>query len=352
MFGASYKTRCANMAQTEGGPARYGELSEFVQFGTFKQIAENIRFVKRYRNGGLFLTLCVIWGTTFVAISAGLLHFPPVLFAAFRYDLAAMLLLAYVYYTEDVWRPRGRDEWTKVAVGAVFLIAAYHALLFAGQQHTTAATAAIIVSLTPILAAGFSRVFVPEYSLTPVGVIGLLCGVAGVVVIARPDPANLLSSDVIATGLIFCAASAMALGSVLSRRIETSLPTLTMQAWAMLGGAVLMHAVSSLMGEPVDTGAWTHPEAIGSLAFLVIVSSVLGFFLYFTLLENLGPVELNMVSYVAPVIAAVVGWLYLGEEIYLSTFFGFVLIALGFSLTKRRFIAREISALKNRPAAE
>jgi drug/metabolite transporter (DMT)-like permease len=176
--------------------------------------------------------------------------------------------------------------------------------------------------------------------------------VTGVVVIARPDPANLLSSDVVATGFIFCAASAMALGSVLSRRIETSLPTLTMQAWAMLGGAVLMHVVSTSMGEPIDTDAWTHPEAIGSLAFLVIVSSVLGFFLYFTLLENLGPVELNMVSYVAPAIAAVVGWLYLGEEIHRSTVFGFVLIAIGFVLTKRRFIARELSALKAESTVE
>jgi len=64
------------------------------------------------------------------------------------------------------------------------------------------------------------------------------------------------------------------------------------------------------------------------------------------LLENLGPVELNMVSYVAPAIAAVVGWLYLGEAIYPSTIFGFVLIAIGFVLTKRRFMARELSALK------
>ena len=301
--------------------------------------------MSRYRNLGLFLLLCFIWGTTFVAISAGLLHFPPVLLAAFRYDIAAVLLLGYIYYAEETWIPRQRNEWLEVAVGAVFIIAAYHAFLFAGQQHTTAATAAILVSFTPVLTTGFSRVFVPEDALTPVGVIGLLFGVAGVVVIARPDPDNLLSSDVVATGLIFCAASAMAFGSVLSRRIESSLPTLTMQAWAMLGGAVLMHGVSVSIGEPIVVEAWTHPEAIGSLVFLAIISSILGFFLYFTLLENLGPVELNMVSYVAPAIAAVVGWLYLGETMHLSTVFGFALIAIGFVLTKRRLIAKELSVL-------
>ncbi len=313
---------------------------------------DNALPVSRYRNFGLFLLLCFIWGTTFVAISAGLLHFPPVLFAAFRYDIAAMLLLAYVYYANETWIPHGRNEWLEVAIGAVFIIAAYHAFLFAGQQHTTAATAAILVSLTPVLTTGFSRVFVPEDALTPVGVLGLLFGVAGVVVIARPTPGDLLSSDVIATGLIFCAASAMALGSVLSRRIESSLPTLTMQAWAMLGGALLMHGVSVSMGEPIVFEAWTHPEALGSLIFLAIISSVLGFFLYFTLLEKLGPVELNMVSYVAPAIAAVVGWLYLGEGMYLSTVFGFLLIAVGFVLTKRRLIARELSAVRSGPTAD
>lgn len=308
--------------------------------------------MSRSRNLGLFLSLCFIWGTTFVAISAGLRHVPPVLLAAFRYDIAAILLLAYLYYAEDTWIPRGRNEWSEVAVGATFLIAAYHALLFTGQQHTTAATAAIIVSLTPILTTGVSRVLFPEDALTPIGVLGLLLGVSGVVVIARPDPGELLSSDVLATGLIFCAASAMALGSVLSRRIESSLPTLTMQAWAMLGGAVLMHGVSVSIGEPVDAEAWMHPEAVGSLAFLAVVSSLLGFFLYFTLLDTLGPVELNMVSYVAPAIAAVVGWIYLGETIHRFTIVGFVLIAIGFVLTKRRIIARELSTWRSETAPD
>ncbi|MGM0606481.1 MAG: DMT family transporter, partial [Halobacteriota archaeon] len=156
--------------------------------------------MSRSRNLGLFLLLCFIWGTTFVAISAGLRHVPPVLLAAFRYDIAAVLLLAYVYYAEGRWIPRRKSEWSEVAVGAIFLIAAYHAFLFTGQQHTTAATAAIIVSLTPILTTGVSRVLLPEDALTPIGVLGLLLGVSGVVVIARPDPGNVLSSDVLATG--------------------------------------------------------------------------------------------------------------------------------------------------------
>ncbi|ELY42103.1 DMT family transporter [Natronorubrum sulfidifaciens] len=291
--------------------------------------------MRRYRNLGLFLALAAIWGTAFVAISAGLEHFPPVLFAALRYDIAGILMLAYAAYAVDDWYPRGRAEWGLVAVGATLLIAAYHVFLFIGQQNTTAAAAAIVVSLSPVLTTGFARVLVPSDALSPLGVGGLLIGLVGVGVIARPDPSNLLAADVVATLLVFCAAAAFALGSVLTRRAETSLPIETMEAWSMLGGAVLMHGVSLALREPLEPTAWVHPEALGALGYLAVVASALGFLLYFDLLERLGAVEINMVSYVAPIFAALVGWLYLGEVIDATTAVGFGLIAVGFVLVKR-----------------
>ncbi|NUB92454.1 DMT family transporter [Haloterrigena sp. SYSU A558-1] len=297
--------------------------------------------MSRFRNLVRFLALATVWGSAFVAISAGLDHFPPVLFAAFRYDIAGVLMLAYAAVAVDDWRPRGRSEWSLVAVGAVLLIAAYHAFLFVGQQHTTAAAAAIVVSLSPVLTTGFARLLVPSDALSPVGVGGLLVGLLGVAVVARPDPANLLSVDAVATGLVFCAAAAFGLGSVLTRRIDASLPIETMEAWSMLGGAVLMHGVSLALGEPLEPSTWTRPEALGALGYLSLVASALGFLLYFDLLERLGAVEINMVSYVAPIVAAVVGWLYLGEVVDATTAAGFGFIAVGFVLVKRRALREE-----------
>ncbi|QLH77728.1 hypothetical protein HZS55_10635 [Halosimplex rubrum] len=77
-----------------------------------------------YRNLGLFLALSALWGSAFVAIKPGLSAFPPVLFAALRYDVAGVVTLGYAALRADRWCPRGRDEWATVAVGAVPLIAA------------------------------------------------------------------------------------------------------------------------------------------------------------------------------------------------------------------------------------
>ena len=88
----------------------------------------------RYRNLSLFLVLAAVWGSAFMAIKAGLnAGFPPVLFAALRYEIAGVLMLGYAWWLLDDPLPRGRTQWAEVAVGAVLMIAAYHAFLFVGE---------------------------------------------------------------------------------------------------------------------------------------------------------------------------------------------------------------------------
>ncbi|GAA0670754.1 EamA family transporter [Natronoarchaeum mannanilyticum] len=291
----------------------------------------------------LFVALAAVWGSAFVAIKAGLAYIPPVLFAALRYDVAGVLMLGYAAVAVEQWRPRTGGEWRQVLVGAVLLIAAYHAFLFVGEQRVTSATAAVVVSLSPVLTTGFARLLLPDQSLSAVGAVGLALGFVGVVIVARPEPGALLSTDVVAVGLVFAAAASFALGSVLSERIAASLPVETMEAWSMIGGAAIMHAVSFLLpGESLADVAWTG-EALLALGYLSVVASALGFLAYFELLGRLGAIEINLVSYVAPAFAAIVGWALLGEVIDAGTVAGFLAIVAGFALVKRRAIGAELS---------
>ena len=299
----------------------------------------------RYRNLLLFALLAAAWGSAFMAIKAGLAFFPPVLFAAFRYDLAGVLMLAYAAYATDRWRPRDRADWLAVGVGGSLMIAAYHAFLFVGEQGTTSAAAAIVVSLSPILTTGFARAFLPDERLTAVGVAGLFVGFVGVGVLSEPDPGNLLDARTASLSLVFLAAASFALGSVLTRRVDDDLPIETMEAWSMLVGAAVMHAVSLALAESVREVRWTG-EAVLALGYLVVVASALGFLVYFDLLERLGPIEINLVSYAAPVVAAVTGLVFLDETPTIATAAGFALILTGFVLLKRDALRAEIARLR------
>ncbi|MBV0901192.1 DMT family transporter [Haloarcula salina] len=302
----------------------------------------------RFRNAILFVALAVAWGSAFTAIKAGLAYFPPVLFAAFRYDLAGVMMLGYAAVVTDQWLPRSRADWAVVGIGGTLMIAAYHALLFVGELGTTSAAAAIVVSLSPILTTGFARAFLPDERLTPLGIVGLLVGFLGVVALSNPDPGNLLDPRTVSLSLVFLAAACFALGSVLTRRFDDDLAIETMEAWSMLLGALLMHGISAALSESVADVRWTG-EALLALSYLVVVASALGFLIYFDLLERLGPIEINLVSYAAPVVAAATGLLVLGETPTVATGVGFACILVGFGLLKRDALRTELARLGGAP---
>ncbi len=297
----------------------------------------------RYRNVALFLVLSVLWGSAFVAIKAGLAYFPPVLFAAVRYDIAGVLMVGYAVIVADDPLPRTRRDWGAVAVGSALLIGAYHAFLFVGEQHTTSAAAAVVVSLSPVLTNGFARGLLPNSRLGLPEVVGLVLGLLGVAVLASPDPGQLLQPGVFGIGLVFLAALSFALGSVLTRWLDADLSIEAMEAWSMVGGALLLHVVAAgMLGESVADVVWS-PTALAALAYLSIAASAIGFLLYFDLLDRLGPVEINLVSYVAPIVAAIVGALLLEETLEVRTALGFAAILLGFVVLKRDALRQELT---------
>ncbi|WP_254271141.1 DMT family transporter [Haloarcula marina] len=300
------------------------------------------------RAAGLFVLLAAVWGTAFMAIKAGLADFPPVLFAAVRYDIAGALMLGYAATTSDYWVPRTRADWLTLAVEATLIIALYNAFLFVGEQDVTSAVAAILIGMSPILSTVFSRAFLPDERLTLIGTLGLLLGFVGVLLVARPDTANLLGDDTLAAAFVLLAAACVALGSVLVQRLDGGISSAGMVAWSNAIGALLLHAISfGLPGESV-ADVTLSVRGIAALVYLAVFASAIGYVVYFDLLARLGAIEINLVSYAAPIFAAVAGWLALEETLELYDAAGFVVIFAGFVLLKRHALAAELSPVVDR----
>ena len=106
----------------------------------------------------LFAVASLLFGGTFVAAKAGLAYFPPLLFVALRFDVAALALIGYVVATRsrDELVPRTRDDLVGILATGVLSIGLTNALLFVGQQHATSAVGAIVFSLNPILTPVFA----------------------------------------------------------------------------------------------------------------------------------------------------------------------------------------------------
>jgi drug/metabolite transporter (DMT)-like permease len=282
---------------------------------------------------GLFLGLALIWGGSFPAITVGLEDYPPVLFAAVRYGIAAVVLFGYAVVATERWWPADRQDWLAIAAAGVFLVAG-NGLLFIGQQHTTSGVAAIIFSLVPILTTAVAWGVLPEERHSRLGLVGVLVGLVGVAVIARPDPSNLLAPAVVGKGFVTLATVSVAIGSVAVQRAEPSLPDTTFTAWAMGVGAVLLQVGSVAAGERAAAVSLTR-EGVFALAYLAVLATAVAYVIYFVLLSAHGPLEVNLVTYLVPVVATVVGWALLDEPVTVGTIGGFALILVGFWLVKR-----------------
>ena len=286
----------------------------------------------------LLLFLGILWGTAFVFITVGLKSFSPILLVALRFDITSLVMLGVAALRhKGSLRPKGRTQWTAIGIAAVFNVTGYHALLFLGQEHTAAGLAAIIVGMNPVLTTVFSRALLKDERVGTSGVAGLGLGLAGIVLIVALNPGGLDVSG-ISEILIASAIISWSLGSVLVRRTHHGMDVFAFVAWQSLAGAGILHALSLFLeggGRAVfDSGG------IASLLYLALVSSALGFAIYFTLLGRIGPIRLNFVSVIAAAVAAVGGLLALQEPVELRAIGAFVLIAAGLVLVTRPDLLR------------
>jgi drug/metabolite transporter (DMT)-like permease len=292
-----------------------------------------------------FGTLALLWGLSVTAVEVGLAGFPPLLFTAFRYDAAGVLLVAYVAWTRSRWLPRTRGDLVAISGGGLFWIAVGNGVWFVGQGLTTSVVAGLMTSLIPIATTGVSWVALPEDRLRPAGVAGLVISFAGALLLFWPTGPATFQPEVVGKGLLFVAVLGTAVGGVLIRLASARLPRSGQTAWSVLVGTAIIHGLSWLAGE-----SWSLEltvTSVGALAYLVVPGTVAAYLLFFSLYDDHSAIEISLVTYLVPVVAAMAGWLALEEPVTPQLVMGFAVIVVGFGLMKRRALATEFGALRS-----
>ncbi|MFC7166152.1 DMT family transporter [Halospeciosus flavus] len=136
---------------------------------------------------------------------------------------------------------------------------------------------------------------------------------------------------------LLLAAASFAVGSVLTERLDADLPSIAGTGWALLLGATVLVVATVALGRPAPVArTLTDPTLLGIVLYLGIVATAGAYVAYFALLAAVGPVRTNLVSYVVPVVAALLGAHLLGEPVTPAMVGGFALVAGGFALLNRQ----------------
>ena len=286
-----------------------------------------------------YLLVCIVWGSTYLAIRVGVGVLPPFLFAGIRFAFAGLVLLTIVLLLGDRL-PRRLVDWRTQAIVGVLLLAGGNAFVVWAEQFTPSGSASIFVVTVALWMAFFDAV-IPGGSgdLNWRVIAGLALGFLGTALLVGASPAEILRADLRGPIALTGASASWSLGSVYGKRHHTDTSPYVGAAIQMIAGGSAVIVVGSVLGE------WTrwHMSArgAGALAYLVIFGSIIGYSAYTYALRNASPTVVGTYAYVNPVIAVLLGWLILSEPVTPRTFLAMALtigavVWIQFSLKRRR----------------
>jgi drug/metabolite transporter (DMT)-like permease len=285
----------------------------------------------------VWLILCGIWGSTWLAIKLGLRDLPPITFAGIRFALAGAVLFAIIWLT-GVSLPRSRREWILLGYTGFLTITINYALVFWGEQYISSGLAALLSATVPLFGLPLAHRYLQTEPLTPWKTAGVLLGLVGVAIIFSGElgiggPIALWAS----VGIIV-AALATAQAGVLIKAGGTHIEPSVLAGVQMVGGCVpLLVAGIALEGSPLRFH-WT-PLAIATLAYLTILGSVIAFLMYYWLIRHTEVSQVLMIPLVTPLVAVLFGVFFGGETVGWHTAIGGAAIIVGVALTVLRLDA-------------
>lgn len=285
----------------------------------------------------LLLILAALWGGSFLFAGIALKQVPPLSITLHRVFWAVLVLLALVRW-QGLKFPRVWRVWRAWLVMGALNNAIPFSLIFWGQTRIESGLASILNGTTAVFGAVVAGVLLKDEPLTGRKLLGAGFGLAGVAAIMGPealkgfDPRNLAQLAILAAALSYALASVW--GKVMLKGIPPQMNALGM----LMGSTVLMIPVVLLVDGPpamaLSPGIWA------ALIALALLSTVLAYQLYFTILTRAGAANLMLVTLMIPPFAVGFGVMFLYETPSPEAAIGFALIAIGLAITDGRLLRR------------
>jgi drug/metabolite transporter (DMT)-like permease len=282
---------------------------------------------------GAWVVVCLVWGTTYLAIRIALETLPPFLMAAFRWLAAGGLIIAIIKVRRGSMP--GPRAWAGLAGLGILLIGFGNGAVVWAEQTVPSGLTAVLVAAAPFWMVGIERLMPGADRLGARPLAGLLVGFGGIVLLVWPElqlggGGRSFLGGAAATQL---ACLAWAVGSSFSRRRSRDEHVLGAAALQMFFAGVALLGLGLGLGEA--SALVFTPRTGAALLYLVLAGSVAGFTAYTYALKHLPLATVSLYAYVNPVIAVILGTLVLDEPMSPRIAVAGVTVLVGMALVRR-----------------
>jgi len=269
----------------------------------------------------------IVWGSTYLAIRYAVREgsgFPAFWMAGSRTILGGIILFSLALATGKSLRLK-KSEWAVTIISSILLWNGGNGLVTWAEQRASSGYAALVVGTTPLWGALLDSVLNRRRPSVKM-MLSLLIGFTGLALLTYPHIQAGGRADMLSLVALLSAPVFWCLGSAYQQRSNISQPIVVSSAYQQMIGGVVFILLAWLTNEP-----WPQPtgEAWIAWGYLVVFGSVIAFTAYVTALRSLPLPMVMTYAYVNPVIAVLLGWWLLQEEITLVTAAGMALILCG-----------------------
>lgn len=260
-----------------------------------------------------FFSIYVIWGSTYLVIRFAIETIPPLYTAGFRHLVAGSILLLWCF------AKRLKPTWAQIrasfVLGILFFLIGHGSLHWA-ELRVPSGLASLLVAIEPIIVFLLSCLVARKWHFNTKLLAGVILGLAGVGLLTARTAASSRPGMLLSTIAILIGAISWSAGIIYSRQSHLSGHPMLSSALSLLWGAFLLITIGTLAGEArgfsihaVTLRSWT------ALGYLIIFGSVIAFSAYNWLLEHYSPTLVATHTFVNPIVAVLLGWLFGGESL-------------------------------------
>jgi len=256
--------------------------------------------------------VCMLWGTTYLALRVGVAQFPPFLFSMIRFLMAGPILIGIMLLRGK--RIPSRNLMKDQALGGLLMCTLGVSVVGWAEVNVSSGLAAIICSMIPGWIIVVNLFMNKEERPTLMILLGFLIGLMGIFLIFKENLVQLYKPEYFKSIIaIFFANLCWAIGTVLMKKRSGGSDPFMNAGWQMLFGGLFLIPLSLLLDD-YSSIKWTT-EIVFSLFYLMLIGSVAAYACYFYAIKKLPMTIVSLYAYINPIIAVLLGWVVLDETL-------------------------------------
>lgn len=273
-----------------------------------------------------YILICLLWGSTWLAIRIGLDSLTPVLGAGIRFAVASIIVFG-LMRLKKITIQTDKHSIKLYLIMAFFSFVIPFGLVYWGEKYIPTGLASIIFAVFPLFVILFSYLLIKESKTLVSQVIGVFLGFGGIIIIFSEGLKIDFSNDSMGMAAVFTSAVMQAGIAVIIKKYGRHLNPLSMNFLPLLIAGISMILFGILFED------FSHnkldEKAVLSVLYLALFGTVVTFTTYYWLMQRINVFILSLSSFITPIVAVILGWFILGEQFTFQTIIGSFLVLVG-----------------------